>query len=1227
MAAAAESDWDAALEAWDALEAQCDGDVQASAVHGAAPATTATAKLAPGSSPGQKRVCAVALDGAARRKVRACGVTRTRERRVYASESARLLATGPRLGCELRGTDGVPLRTVANLGLAKGALAELEVGGGTGATCCGFAVRALEPAVPLLSHQTVGRALAELTAGGDLHRANAILHHDDVTTVRVMVALWFAEFKLPIPSAFAADADKRRELSAHAQRRLKQRRGNPLGFRFMIESCGYDTSTREPLVPPTWIGRQFNRGEELHAALSEIADPGADVPLVATYGRLRVVEDASWMDIGALQRCVTARQVSPLAVVRLHYNAHCGDVEVTFEKYGATALDRPEGSASDTLARVVTGCVLKSTVSAAVVLQVPVVLLPHLTSPAAKTATASLPSQAECSSTAPSTAASAARSLLDPAARLQTFIRRGRGLCTADNVRKAAEELVQAGSCPVAELGYALTSGTRVLLWRLLGCVFQDVCPYNSCSDCPALPYCSIQALVGLAAVAHADHQFRLPEKLAERVITTAIWLHAFDGPGCVWPWRGWARLEDSADPGAFEFGNSNDVKLRDAIRAAMATLPMGSGDKAVLLRHLGALTADSQWSLKLRPLRDPVSVAGPVYSVAEGGVLDAEACLASFDHITSPNILLFVQGCLPWVPREESQHSLSALADLIWRLSSSVNVRAVRQRNSGISCDDELLRITSFVHKQDPTEKEEAAKRLALQKYDPMGAQPDQSATISWLSAFETMHLTPHEKLMAKVIVSVQRHLQSATTKKHGTHPVISCGVAESVSAPRNLAIFKSPSSPGITGGRGRPPTKFESRTAFLQLFGIRHDVSVLGDSGQQVVSVTVAGTPDVPVLVQKLDADGSSRDVKQTDATGLYARAVDALVAYYEAGRTVRLPACCPGFAWACKSHAVIQIRFATTGSPPTLAFIVDRQAIPLFDASQLMISANAPVVIDISKRPRVRHLLGQILYCTDISSEFSDDPMSLLTTVEAEAVALLTSGDSQVVDWFELGATLPQALWRDLFVKIQCREHGVVTISSVARDGRRTCNAVQPMTEGTMLRVLIGLQLVYPKMLRRKGDLRFKINADGSENAAAFTHLVRTVSLLAFGSIDNGVFDSTKPSDSLRALPASPAPVPHVSTVLWPHQAEACRKTLQGILDGKRGFADASAVGAGKSLSSLAIMCQIASLAAAKGVPRHGFLVLVPTTALIREWEIQVRKRTQCHPNSHCYFSNVV
>ncbi len=47
----------------------------------------------------------------------------------------------------------------------------------------------------------------------------------------------------------------------------------------------------------------------------------------------------------------------------------------------------------------------------------------------------------------------------------------------------------------------------------------------------------------------------------------------------------------------------------------------------------------------------------------------------------------------------------------------------------------------------------------------------------------------------------------------------------------------------------------------------------------------------------------------------------------------------------------------------------------------------------------------------------------------------------------------------------------------------------------------------------------------------------------------------------------------PLPSITSIFWEHQQRSVDSILAGVRDGKLGFADASAVGAGKTLTALA------------------------------------------------------
>lgn len=92
------------------------------------------------------------------------------------------------------------------------------------------------------------------------------------------------------------------------------------------------------------------------------------------------------------------------------------------------------------------------------------------------------------------------------------------------------------------------------------------------------------------------------------------------------------------------------------------------------------------------------------------------------------------------------------------------------------------------------------------------------------------------------------------------------------------------------------------------------------------------------------------------------------------------------------------------------------------------------------------------------------------------------------------------------------------------------------------------------------------------------------------------------------------AESLPLPKIKTALWEHQEKSVAKVVEGVHQGKRGHADASAVGAGKTLTALATIARLAKWIEETGRSRHGVLVMLPTKALIREWLLEIAAHTE-------------
>lgn len=106
-----------------------------------------------------------------------------------------------------------------------------------------------------------------------------------------------------------------------------------------------------------------------------------------------------------------------------------------------------------------------------------------------------------------------------------------------------------------------------------------------------------------------------------------------------------------------------------------------------------------------------------------------------------------------------------------------------------------------------------------------------------------------------------------------------------------------------------------------------------------------------------------------------------------------------------------------------------------------------------------------------------------------------------------------------------------------------------------------------------------------------------------------------DSYISSDSAEQKEGSDyLPLPKIKTTLWAHQEKSVSKVVEGVRQGRRGHADASAVGAGKTLTALATIVRLAHFVAGSGRSRHGVLIMLPTKALIREWLLEIAAHTE-------------
>lgn len=202
---------------------------------------------------------------------------------------------------------------------------------------------------------------------------------------------------------------------------------------------------------------------------------------------------------------------------------------------------------------------------------------------------------------------------------------------------------------------------------------------------------------------------------------------------------------------------------------------------------------------------------------------------------------------------------------------------------------------------------------------------------------------------------------------------------------------------------------------------------------------------------------------------------------------------------------------------------------------------------------------------------------------------------------VDWTMYSKNIPLPVWNIVYTKVAlCSSDYPILIGPVDRRGKKIQEAINYLYEGIVLRVFKGLCCLYPSIIKNSGKYKFLIvNKDLSQ----YFHLINCLKKIIQGNILVKELDS-------NVIPFT------ITTKLWDHQRELSEKIISDIkILGKRGFGDASYVGAGKTLSALKVLSDIST----NFNGPHIFLVLLPVEKLYNTWIGEIEK--------HCINYNYV
>ena len=993
--------------------------------------------------------------------------------------------------------EGKPVDNVANQGLEMGRVAVRGSG-----EYNGLAIRALEDIKPCLTDLRVSKAV-RLLSEGNIQGAIIVLRISDevmsngIGLLYGVLKRWLEQNELPMPTEYA---NKAIEL---ADTRLARWVGAvsfaPIIGRFEIVDIGF-SKRGHPVVPESWLGRVFNDADELHREMDQLEWRRGLPPVnfCAIYA-MHLRQETRWAPVSdELRESLASLDVR--VAVTMFPTIRRGVLETLNSgiHFFGGRRDREYKRWLSTLppsARTMTSHLHNGTdPNAKILLACDLDLLVERTPQYQRTKNVGL-----------------------LVSTLQKLNRRGRGCSGA-----LAETLTQLWRSPgynLPEQQFLRVNACRQLAWRTFITTIEDVEAFAMEPRDPSTgtTYLSMSDLACLATLANIHPDVQFTEPVFHKILHTALLVQHDDRVGSRWPLLS-AHTTDPTVDADIDPRDIPDDPLLKGFALLSQYMPMRSFDALLIRRSYNYIrNGFVPRPLARRTMPELLATANDEEGFA--------GQLAGYDMHPFPNLLLLLQGSLPFVPHDPERDTTQGLAGFIWRYSSSVNVRT-----------------------EVPTPDEESARIL-------------------------------------DIVTRIQQHLLQPTLYTNKVDAFIDR--VRHLATPNEYVVTRQPVPPRI------------SRLGFLLLFGEKRSITVKGRRYDAIV----AGTPQAPCRIKKVTKDESV----YLEGADRYEAEKTYVETFAESGDGLQLDAPPPpvGYQWVWHYKKKIHLRARLVKSDPvkltnTIVFSVDGQEFDPFDTAPIL----RPVPRTKTSRlpPELEDLVSRALYVEPGPSQGpppdpEPDPYEVNLILRR-----LSEVGLPLYDWSVLAkrSPLPPTVWKSLLVKLYNNYDNEVHIGPIDSGGHKLLESISYLYEGTFFRLFNLLGALYPQtvvVVPSVKSLKFKINTTTSEYLDMVRRL-ETLSATTASTDEPGV----RPPKRIR-----------IGTPLWPHQQSTSDRILHEMTKmGRRGFGDASNVGAGKTLTALSLLA---------GLYNHdtdqrqgnGFLVLLPTTYLYRTWEDELQKHT--------------
>jgi superfamily II DNA or RNA helicase len=1000
--------------------------------------------------------------------------------------------------------NGRPLQIVANHGLKKYEKSYVARGG----EYSDFCIQAMDDIPPILTNHHVQLALDYIKKNNFDKAAISLNIWTGYQMYGEQLVLYVVDGWLAIngfEQMFVNKIDDEfleiiKNDRAKIDQMIKTQRHHPINGRIKIVDIGANIKTREPVVPPEWIGRVFDSAHTLHAEMSNLPSRKGKPPVsfCCIYSNA-IKKENTWINDQKLVKNDIVYKISLDANHNITTTTEVIQNDTIFQARVLKTMEKNKFISVD-----------------------PVLIegIPGYKKFPVRHTVGYLSSL------------------------LQKCIRRGPE--NGSLLEKTIQQLNCSRPYNVPEHNYAQTSGTRQLLWRSYISIIEDVKGFTV--DYQDNTYSiDLMSMVLLGIICQLDSKIQLSRHGLEPIIKTMLLVQEYDQK---WNWHDYPDQLQDPDQLQEPDNHINPGSIQSSIKLALKNMPMMQNDRIMLSRTYNLL---HQGNVMISDLSEIRSKYHPVARLEQDPGEQKQTICQGIDMHCNPGMLIELQGMVRY--RDASNHpiipyipTLDRLAGYIWNNFSKINFRDPMPCHTPLYGDHEIKKYALDKQIVKSLDNNLYLCVARLQEYLMFGRPSRQ--TIDWLVSYD-----------------------------------------------RKTIQYPDPDLDPMHRDR------MAGRVAWLLLFGQKYRYKYKN----KMYDVLMGGKDQENLCKIKKMVQNKSEYVEGE----LRKTIQDNFLKDFASPVKIKLPGPPEYYVWnfISKPKHYVTIRYRNN------KFYVDNEPVQCLDLLNNIQPIKRSYVYNTmlfkTMPDELIACIKTVCYAADSDDQWDQWAQDLLFVLSDITYYRRLVGDYRVWDWTEqvTGTGLPCNIWRLVLARIWTNDIDgkdgkfVLQTGPCDRTGHRTNNSISYKYEGTLYRLFILLEALYPFMLRRiRESMRWTVNKTVPE----YRHMIESLKYLA----DNGQKYKYQDESIIK-----------INTKLWEHQVKTIDRMFHGMtVDGRRGYGDASHVGAGKSLCALGLMRRLydhnyqkVNMNSCSWHSYAGFLILVPSIPLTRTWKDEVMKHT--------------